>query len=399
MNKLLPTFLLLFVFASNFLIAQITFKAGYYLDNSDNRIDCLIKDVDWKSNPSSFEYKLSESSEVQIGQVQDVKLFQINDFSKFVRKDVQIDRWDVLSEATTQKHPIYNSETLFLREVIAGPATLYAYVKNSFTTFFYQVSDSQTKQLIRKEYIVETESGYKKRYINNMYKRQLLEDLKSDGISEKQANNLRYYESDFLKFFQKYNTSVGANVESAPPPKVKFHFTPKVGVVQNALKMTYDFDDRYNYDFGSKTQVRVGLDMELVLPFNRNKWGIFLEPVYTAYKADGDGTIFSDNVDYKAVEFQFGLRHYMFLNEESKIFLNVGAIYAFSINGAEYHPQRYSQAFKYFVPAQALVGAGYQYNKFSVEVRYLGTQNIVGKQTDWNGKFTSLAFVLGYEIF
>ena len=89
----------------------------------------------------------------------------------------------------------------------------------------------------------------------------------------------------------------------------------------------------------------------------------------------------------------------MFLNEESKIFLNVGAIYAFSINGAEYHPQRYSQAFKYFVPAQALVGAGYQYNKFSVEVRYLGTQNIVGKQTDWNGKFTSLAFVLGYEIF
>ena len=399
MKKLFSTFCLILILTSSAVSAQITFKSGYFLDNSDSRIDCLIKDVDWKSNPSNFEYKLSENSEVQTARIQDVKLFQITDYSKYVRKNVQIDRWDVLSPATNQKHPIYKSETLFLREVIAGPATLYAYVKDSFTTFFYEVNNSDTKQLIRKEYIVDTESGYKKRYINNMYKRQLLEDLKSDDISEKQANNLRYYESDFLKFFQKYNTSKGATSEYIAPEKVNFNLTAKFGLVQNSLKMQYSPDERYNYDFGSKTQVRVGAEIELVLPFNRSKWGVFIEPVYTAFKAEGDGTLFTDDVDYKAIEFQFGLRHYMFLNEKSKVFLHVGAIYAYSINGEKYDAKRYEQPFKYIVPVQALIGAGYQYNKLSAEVRYLGEQNIVGKQTDWNGKFTSLAFVLGYQIF
>ena len=40
--------------------AQISFEKGYYIDNSNQKVDCLIKNVDWKNNPTSFEYKLSD---------------------------------------------------------------------------------------------------------------------------------------------------------------------------------------------------------------------------------------------------------------------------------------------------------------------------------------------------
>ena len=37
--------------------SQIIFENGYFIDESNNRIECLIKNIDWKNNPTEFEYK------------------------------------------------------------------------------------------------------------------------------------------------------------------------------------------------------------------------------------------------------------------------------------------------------------------------------------------------------
>lgn len=54
--------------------SQIAFEKGYFINESNKRVDCLIKNVDWRSNPKKFEYKLSQNDTVQEATVQTVNL-------------------------------------------------------------------------------------------------------------------------------------------------------------------------------------------------------------------------------------------------------------------------------------------------------------------------------------
>lgn len=50
--------LILTVLLSLITNAQIIFEKGYYITNDDQKIDCFIKNNDWKYNPSEFDYQL-----------------------------------------------------------------------------------------------------------------------------------------------------------------------------------------------------------------------------------------------------------------------------------------------------------------------------------------------------
>jgi hypothetical protein len=53
-NLLLTALLFLFSFS----YAQITFEKGYFINNSGDRTECFIKNIDWRDNPTKFEYKM-----------------------------------------------------------------------------------------------------------------------------------------------------------------------------------------------------------------------------------------------------------------------------------------------------------------------------------------------------
>lgn len=48
-------FLLITILSLN-CYSQISFQKGYYIDNTNQKINCLIKNIDWKNNPTEFEY-------------------------------------------------------------------------------------------------------------------------------------------------------------------------------------------------------------------------------------------------------------------------------------------------------------------------------------------------------
>jgi hypothetical protein len=37
--------------------SQISFENGYFVNEANKRIECLIKNIDWKDNPTDFKYK------------------------------------------------------------------------------------------------------------------------------------------------------------------------------------------------------------------------------------------------------------------------------------------------------------------------------------------------------
>ena len=72
--------------------SQISFEKGYFIDNNNQKTNCLIRNIDWKNNPKEFEYKISEQTKKERLTIESVKEFGIDNVSKYIRFDVDIDR-------------------------------------------------------------------------------------------------------------------------------------------------------------------------------------------------------------------------------------------------------------------------------------------------------------------
>ncbi len=181
---------------------------------------------------------------------------------------------------------------------------------------------------------------------------------------------------------------------------IKIHLTPRLGAAFNSVDVDVTFAENtnYKYDFGVNTSLRFGLELEAILPFNRGKWAVAVEPGYTSYKADGDGTEFTDNIDFQVVDIQFVARHYMYVNKQSRGFINAGLTYSFNMDNPSYFPTRRVYGVNFDVQPTFVVGAGYKYNKLSAEFRFSGQQFLVNAEY-WKIKYNSFALTLGYEIF
>ena len=46
-----------FLFYLTFSYSQITFEKGYFISNDGIKTECFIKNLDWRNNPTEFEYK------------------------------------------------------------------------------------------------------------------------------------------------------------------------------------------------------------------------------------------------------------------------------------------------------------------------------------------------------
>ena len=123
--------LLTIVFSLNS-YSQISYEKGYFIDNANQKINCLIKNSDWKNNPTEFEYKLSEKGESKNATIRSIKEFGIDNSSKYIRSTVEIDRSsESVNFLSNDMNPNFNKETLFLRVLVEGKANLLEYVDSN----------------------------------------------------------------------------------------------------------------------------------------------------------------------------------------------------------------------------------------------------------------------------
>lgn len=137
MKKPLLLFLLTIIsFTAN---SQISYESGYFIDNTNQKIDCLIKNMDWKNNPTKFEYKLQADFEVKKATIATVKEFSILNNSKYVRRSVEMDRsLGTLGDMNNSRNPIFKKEQLFLQALISNNTSLYI-SRGKFTAIFLSI--------------------------------------------------------------------------------------------------------------------------------------------------------------------------------------------------------------------------------------------------------------------
>ncbi|MCG2611484.1 porin family protein [Flavobacterium sp. SM15] len=407
MNK--NFYLLILLALSNLINAQTRFEKGYYIDNTGNKTEGLIKNLDWKNNPTSLEFKITESDEPKELTINTVAEFGIDNASKFVRFDIDIERSKTrLSDVSISREPEFKNERLFLKELVSGTATLYKYEEADMVKFFFTSNGSPIKQLVYIPYKASYEDtrniaglGINDILYNETYKRQIWTFVKKENTSQRSIENLKYNEDDLTKYFLDYNGIDVKKVKASSKGK-KTYFNIKPSVALNMAKVNFNYENSsvlYNdIDFDFKdTPLSFGFEFEAIMPFNNNKWSVFLEPNYMSFKSNTTEKYYSYTFERKSeikmFQLPIGIRHYFFLNNNSKIFVNPFANAQF-ISKKSYVRDLETRTFDLSFG----LGLGFAYKKMFCELRHYLSSNI-SPYVITQMNFSNTSFALKYEVF
>ncbi|MGB2416649.1 MAG: tRNA modification GTPase [Flavobacteriaceae bacterium] len=374
--------------------SQINFDKGYFINDSNQKVDCLIKNIDWKNNPTEFEYKLTNNSDTQKATIKTVKEFGIYNMSKYVRYSVKIDRSsDLINKMSNVKNSVFKEEELFLKVLIEGKANLYSFEDSNLKRYFYSLDNSNVEQLIFKQYInSDNQVG-----TNKKYKQQLWDNLKCSSFEMDKIKKMEYKKKELVSFFEEYNKCNNQEFIKYEEKQKRdlFNLSIRPGLNSSSLVIYNSSSSLRRTDYGNKMTFRIGLESEIVMGFNKNKWAILIEPTYQYYKAEEEPVtnLSNTNVDYKSIEVPVGLRHYFFLNKSSKIFINGSFISEIILDSKVRNLDVKSDV-------NFAMGLGYNYNNmYSVELRYQTNRDVLKNYMFWNSEYKTISVIFGYTLF
>jgi hypothetical protein len=393
--------------------AQINFEPGYIINNQGIKTDCYIKNTGWKNNPENFEYRLSADSEVKKGTITEFSEFSVTEYT-FKRFTADIDRSpETIAWLSESSEPQFKTETLFLNVLVQGDITLYKYEDSEMLRFFYSSpQNKQPIQLIYKMYKQDTKIIYNKTYKSELQK------LMQGSISDPEVfKQLDYKEKAMVKLFRKYNgISDESPVSGGTRETGKFHIKAGAGVNFVSLKADYGSVAEAPHNFSPKATFSAGLELEYILPFNKNKWAVFIAPSYQSYTNEATDYFFegpsrvsnSWNVKYNSIDIPIGARHYMYINSNARFFINAGYIYSHAIGDSKVTFTKgivptgsvaLAVEAKSEKQSSIFAGAGFSYKQFSLEARYLGERSILSGYGNWSSDYSGVNVILLYSFF
>lgn len=390
--------------------AQVKFESGYYIDNSGNKHDVLIQNSDPKDSPTAIKFKNNINSEVINSDINQVQEYQVGN-AYYVRAEVNIDRTlDDIRSLTNNPNPQYTKETLFLKVLLDGKADLFLYTSGTLRRYFYRIDQNDIEQLVYHSYLKQPNSVA----VNKRFQQQLFTVLNCDGINSNRFKVLDYKTSDLVEIFKDYNTCKNEEYETYLGPKLKggLNLKLKAGAGLSNIDIEKNMTHK-TFQFQNTLEPRVGLELEYIMPFNKNKWSLLAEATYRSSSYEEDfRTAYQGKFvfKYNSLEVFGGLRHYMFLKDNSKIFINGGLLLdsplSSEANILETTRNMDPEVQDFDLNFSSAFGLGYDFaNKFSAEIRYTN-RNIYGRgymegnyDLIVDAEYSSISLILGYNIF
>ena len=402
--------LLLILFCLN-LNAQVNYEKSYFIDNGGSKTECFIKNKDKSESPSSFEYKLKlEESQILSFDVKNVKEVKIGEVLKYERSTVKLDTSNVKIDALDEnREPEWKEVTVFLKVLVESQATLYEYKQGNSIKYFYKVGNSSVEQLIYKKYIVETDNSTNLT-INSDFQKQLWTNLNFGSKNIDEFLKMEYNRKDLIGYFIDYNKSKNNDVVdfSKKMAKGSLNFKVNAGIASSSLSVSNSLIP-VDFKFSNKINSTFGTEAEYIMPFNRNKWSVFLAVSYNSYKNETDATIHNSgpfltddvvqkwNASFSYLDFALGFRHYMFINNNSKMFIS-GNLSVYNELESDIHNDS-SIMLNAEMNTSFGYGIGYSYkNKFNVELKR-SSPNIFANYIYWNSNYSVTSVIFGYTIF
>lgn len=403
-------FFFFLVFLSVSASAQIEFEEGYIIDMDSNKIEALIKNEDWRDTPNSFRYKLSDADESKLTRPEDVLEFGINGKYRFISRRVQI---DLSSEDPNKmnevRSPQYESDHLFLQVILVGQADLYQYRQNDLIKYFYSLDGIKVVQLIYRKYKVEGQIA-----TNNFFRYQLYEYLKCPAMTLETFEVLDYKKRDLIKLFTAYSQCYDTEVKEIVSQEKRelLNLTLRPGIRFTSLQAVWgNQGPMRKYDYGSQKGTRIGLDIELVIPHNKNKWAITLEPTYQYFRGENTAVshyeaiygVEKSIVNYQSLEIPIGVRHYFFLNDEVKIFVDAGGFADVNFGSKMDFLDNDGQEIYVSRELESALSFGYgagvkMHNRYVIGTRFQTYRDLFNNIDSWYTSYKQFSVFVGYSL-
>ncbi|WP_424494225.1 hypothetical protein [Salinimicrobium sp. GXAS 041] len=388
--------------------SQITFDKGYYKNNAGEKQEVLIKNVGWKNNPSEITFKTSEAAVAQTLQLKDVSEFGIDNETIYLRAQVPIDKSNHnLKDLSNHGRFEYEEEQVFLKMLVDGKADLLHYKNGSNEQFFFRNDNSKIEALVYKRYVPEFSVRISE---NNQYQQDLFNTLQCEQLDQNDFTGTDYKKKDLVKFFTRYNNCQNTEFKnfSDQSKRDAFNLSIRPGINFSSLNMKTYVVQR-SIDFEEKITFRLGLEGEYILPFLRNKWALIAEPTYQYFQSEavfpegrfGDAIV---EVNYQSLEIPFGVRHYFFLNESNRIFLNLTYTVDLVMGDSSFDFQTaaidsYDQTdIDTNTGTNFSLGGGFSHKRYSVEARYHLDRSLTGKKMSLGTEYSTFSFIFGYNF-
>lgn len=398
---------ILFIFVSVNSFSQNKFEKGYYIDNLSNKINCFIKNYDWRKNPDSFEIRDSNSSKITIISIADAKEVEIFNKVKFIRESLAMETsTDNIQNLSTVADLKFITKTIFLKIIIEGKNSLYKYESSDIPTrFFIKSSNNLIDWLVFKKYFNSEQNGAI--VLNQSYKKQLYINANCSGITIDDVQKVKYDLADLKDFFTKINICQGEPVAASYQEiKVQYRFQPMV--VLNNSGISLDFKNGNvsgKYDFTKQYNIAFGAAFEILLPFNNFNWSVFAEPTYNSYK--GNITIIKEfsvnpnyavSVNYTFIQLPLGIRRNFYVNKTSNFYVDAALNLKTGIGKSAVTIEREETIDLALTSLNFKLGAGFKFKKVVLGADYFTESQISGTVKDQNVLFNNIALTLRYSF-
>ncbi len=335
--------------------------------------------------PTQVFFKSELDGEIQVFDATSVTEFQVNGGPKFVSitADFPVTN-QFIKDKGVEYDPKLVRKTVFVEQILQGQASLYKYRGDNDQVFLLKVDDNIPFPLFYKEYIKRTNDIHK----NSRFRNQLLEYLSC--VSTTNIQTVEYSEKSLKEFVTSYNLCIDSTTEVTDIAKGKRKGITRILFLAGIVN--YNFETIVNNqdaEFKGKTSPSVGLEVEAILPFNNNKWSVFLSGQYASYSTSGVSEINSEPVtvatlDLNQLIFNLGGRHYMFLSKSSSIFIETGIVFDYNLSGDYESQPSFNSVLGQITKVNfgGLAGLGYSLNQHL----FISAKAFLGASINWDAQ-------------
>ncbi|MDX2284641.1 MAG: hypothetical protein NW241_10785 [Bacteroidia bacterium] len=362
---------------------DFSYEPGAWTDLDGQVHEGLILNLRWADIPARISFRTSRDADVQTIEAAGIAALRIGEALRYERHAVQIDiPIETRGRVSTTRNPEWQSDTLLLRVLAEGSASLYVYQQADLVRYFIRTGDGPLEQLIYKRYI--TPDNLIKE--NQAFAGQLQIKLACEGALPNDGS-LRYTSRYLKSVFQSYYACQGeaARVYSSRHGSLHVHLVPALRVSEIA----------FSSEIGRKYLPTLGVDAEFLLPVWRRRLALHTEPSYRSFNGSTSGGVV---IRYRAVDFVYGLRLYPLSRPGSRFHPYVSAARLISAASAR-STIRYGQIQELGLNPGGVFcfSAGLRYGRFGGEVRYYQQQQLrLGFQST---ALSTVSISAAYRIF
>ncbi|AXT60644.1 hypothetical protein D1816_09855 [Aquimarina sp. AD10] len=329
--KLLPTKLLFFLFFVSTISAQNLYESGYFIDNNNNRKECLIKRVPWKNNPTEFEWKRTISSNSKTENIENIKEFGVGQDYIFKRYIMEFDlRGDDVANSTKSENPRLRIRKVFLRVILQSEASLFLYSENGVNRFFYTARNVAYPELLvyKTYYVPDLKKKVGKKVIpksNTQFKEQLLQHI---NCGNQDVEDVTHTIRDLKKYFIDYNHCKGAKIKYTVKKKIN---QTKIGLIGSLDFVSFSHPSEFNVSqtilYDDVMAPKFGFYLETFIPFYKVDLSFFLESTYRSFsttQSNAFGPTEPAKIDFKSINVALAPRFHIYLSSNFEVFFEGG---------------------------------------------------------------------------